>query len=47
MNNLRDLMSESIIPEGLIGEQYSNDVALIFKIKERLIDNLKKGLTHY
>ena len=35
-------MADSIIPKGYIGEQYTDDVALIFKIKEMLISKKTK-----
>ena len=33
---------ESIVPEGFIGEQYRDDVALIFKVKKKLVDKKTK-----
>ena len=35
-------MFESIIPEGLIGEQYTKDVALVFKPEDVLISTKTK-----
>ncbi|MCK4808478.1 MAG: polyamine aminopropyltransferase [Candidatus Aenigmarchaeota archaeon] len=35
-------MEESIIPKGFIGEQYTDDVALIFKVKEVLVSKKTK-----
>lgn len=35
-------MSETIIPNGFMGEQYANDVALIFKVKNILLSRQTK-----
>lgn len=39
---ITDETAQSIIPKGYFGEQYSNDVALIFKPKEILVQKKTK-----